>query len=79
MKQPKEIKIYCVKITAAQSIQEQYKEIITHFYNRLNMDKDKNTEIEFYTKSFIEPPMGGKFIIQKSPNSKDYYEKWKNE
>lgn len=73
---PKEIKIFCIKITAQQSIQEQYKEIITHFYNRLNMDKEKNTEIEYYTKSFIEPPMGGNFVIQKSPGSKDYYKKW---
>ena len=43
------------------------------------MDKDKNIEMEFYTKQSIEPPMGGKFIIPKSPGSKDYYEKWDKE
>jgi hypothetical protein len=75
----REIKIYCIKVTTAPIIQQQYKEIIEHFYNRLNMDKDKTTEIEYYTKGFIEPPRGGNFVIQKSPNSKDYYEKWDKE
>jgi hypothetical protein len=79
LKQPKEIKIYCVKITATNNLQKMYKDMMKNYYDFLNGNKDKSVEIEFYTKSFIEPPMGGKFIIQKSPNSKDYYEKWKNE
>ena len=72
----REIKTYCIKVIATSTIQQQYKEIIQHFYNRLNMDKDKNIEMEFYIKSSIEPQIGGKFVIWKSPDSKVYHEKW---
>jgi hypothetical protein len=72
----REIKIYCIKVTAIPKIQEQYHELFKNHYNELNKIKEKNVETEFYTKGFIEPPMGGNFVIQKSTKSEDYYEKW---
>lgn len=70
----REIRIYCIKVVAHQTLHSQYHEMFKSYHNELNKTKEKNTEIEYYTKSFIEPPMGGNFVIQKS-NNEDFYER----
>ena len=60
MTAPREIKIYCIKVTADKNIQEMYHKMMKDFYDKLNKDRELKTEIEFYTKSFIEE---NKFVI----------------